>query len=94
LQFADLIGKIDKMDSGFKKMNSGFKHIKQMDANVGKLVPIVCNLMIEANNLWTNTQIADTVTDRDEEFRKNLVSHLGYDISKSGKKRVMFKCMV
>lgn len=61
---------------------------------MGKLVPMVCNLMIEANNLWTNTQIADTVTDRSDEFKKDLLSHLGYDINKGGRKRTLYKCMV
>lgn len=87
MQFAKLIKDV-------KQIKLIGRNVKQIDSNVGKLVPMVCNLMIEANNLWTNTQIADTVTDRSEEFRKNLVEHLGYDITKSGKKRVMFKCMV
>lgn len=68
-------------------------------APMAKLVPLVCNLTIESNNLWTNTQIADSVTDRDEDFRKRLVSHLGYGITGKGRKRkrkeaIMYKCMV
>jgi hypothetical protein len=57
VQFAELIEKIGI--------------VTRAVAPLTKLVPIVCNLMIETNNLWTSTQIADSVTDRGEEFRKN-----------------------
>lgn len=63
-------------------------------APIGKLVHIVCNLMVEANNLWTKTQIADSVTNRSEKFRKKLVSHLGYDTTKGKRKRISYTCMV
>lgn len=76
-----------------KKAVASMEKVERLVAPMGKLVPIVCNLMIDANNLWTKTQIADSVTGRSEEFRRNLVEHLGYAVGK-GKKRMRYTCMV
>lgn len=69
--------------------------LDKIDANttaigrqVAFLVPLVCNLTIEANNLWTHTQIADSTSERKDRFRAKLVAHLGYS-----KKCVLYKCM-
>ena len=60
--------------------------------HVAFLVPLVCDMTIEANNLWTNTQIADSTSAREDFFRANLTEHLGYK-SSGRKKRILYTCM-
>jgi hypothetical protein len=59
---------------------------------VAFLVPLVCNFVIDANNLWTNTQIADSTSEREDSFRAVLNEHLGYQ-KPTKKKRILYKCM-
>jgi len=54
------------------------------------IVPLVCNMAIKDNNLWTHTQIADSETRRNETYRKDLLKYLGYN----PKKRMDYPCML
>ncbi len=68
-----------------------------MIAPVVMIVPIVCNMAIESNNLWTNTQQTDAITEVDEEQKDRFLEHLGYDVQyhqSVKRKRLTCTCMV
>jgi hypothetical protein len=70
------------------------KEVAEFMPKVAQIIPIVNKIAIDSNNLWTMTQIAESVTSRDDYFRRNLLSHLGYHKPKKGRGRKLFKCML
>jgi hypothetical protein len=70
------------------------KEVAEFMPKVAQIIPIVNKIAIDSNNLWTMTQIAESVTSRDDYFRRNLLSHLGYHKPKKGRGRKLFNCML
>jgi hypothetical protein len=64
---------------------------------LGPIAKMVCKTAIESNNLWTNTQQTDTVTEVAEDQKKRFLQHLGVEgVSARGRKRKResYKCML
>jgi hypothetical protein len=57
---------------------------------LNQLVPLVVNASVESNNLWTHTQMKDSETDRNGNYRKVFLEYLGY----SNQKRRKYPCML
>lgn len=83
-----------EFSAGMKAIVDIGKQGLDIGRHVAFLVPLVCDMVIEANNLWTNTQMADSTSDREDNFRANLIKKLGYKSSGGRKKkRILYTCM-
>jgi hypothetical protein len=63
--------------------------IEILSKTITFITPLICNIAIKENNLWTNTQVEST-SERNNSYRKDFLKSLGY----TPKKRKQFPCMV
>ena len=54
------------------------------------ILPAVCNVLIESNNLWNSTQMKESESERSTDYRRNLLVSLVYNL----KKRKHYPCML
>lgn len=78
---------LSEINSNYNKI---VDNINFMNNNINTIVPMVCNLVIEKNNLWSKSAIGSVATERGASFRENLLEYMGLSPQK-GKK---FPCMI